>query len=93
MAVGVAVLVGSGVAVGGTGVGDGSGVLVAGISVGVAVGGLNCEINEQPEVFRIKTIRDSKRIKVFIDLFFNIEVYSFKGYYLDYIIHQNGQKL
>src|SRR5512133_310950 len=72
VAVGTAVLVGAGVAVGGTAVGDGRGVLVGGISVGVAVGGFNCGIAEHPEALINTATRRREKTRVLVDLFFNI---------------------
>jgi hypothetical protein len=70
--VGAAVFVGSGVAVGGIGVGDGSGVLVAGISVGVAVGGASKGIDEQPVKLTRTTIIRQEKIRDFEILFFSM---------------------
>jgi len=72
VAVGMAVLVGAGVAVGGTAVGDGKGVLVGGISVGVAVGGFNCGIAEQPEALINTITRRVEKTRILVVLFFNI---------------------
>jgi hypothetical protein len=72
VAVGAAVLVGRGVAVGGMLVGDGTGVLVAGTAVGVAVAGFNNGIAEQPAAERLTATRQMEKTRVFISVFFII---------------------
>jgi hypothetical protein len=89
---GAEVLVGAGVAVGGTLVGEGSGVLVNGMAVGVSVARFSIGIVEQPVI--LNTIANMEMIKIidFMESFFNIMTDSFAMVCIDYNIHQICKK-
>jgi len=77
VAEGALVLVGTGVAVGGTVVGTGSGVLVAGIAGGVTFAGFSKGTVEQPAAETTTTSMQKDIINVFMDLSCNIFYISF----------------
>lgn len=77
VAVGSAVLVGAGVAVGGTAVGEGIGVFVTGIAVAVGVAGARAGIVEQPAVDKTTESMHRAKTNGFMDLFiFIVETLS-----------------